>query len=449
MSKFLSLEWFKSKIERAVENVISNKIENLIENSEEELAVKPYSNIKLTNNVLTIVLNNGDILCKPSSTVEDFKKAREAKTEDELLMLAASVEGLEEKRQQEKEVAKSKALLEGLEVLKNLDDFQVVENSVYLKGTIRTLPPLLVEKFIEIVHNNGFPLEQVDLDNHEEYVSLKRFFLWCCLNPRAEVADKLYDFLTRNKMRITKQGLFVGLRNVKKVAGNNHELVDFITNAYQKVKAVWKKKPSDFFVWGDDDGTLTFSKDGQPDGINKLYGNLQDLYLDLPNMKENRYTDGWTQTFDIRIGKPVKMDPKDCNWSTQDCATAGLHFAGHTSPYVLYGDTTVFTLHNPMKVVGIGSEKGRCYEYLPFMTTTVNEADQIMNSGDFDFLELDEQYAIDELNDLENRVKEGFAKEAMKYEFNIPQISITEIRNIISSLDEIKETISNRIKTVD
>ena len=50
-----------------------------------------------------------------------------------------------------------------------------------------------------------------------------------------------------------------------------------------------------------------------------------------------------------------------------------------------------------MKVVGIGKEKGRCYEYLPFMTTSVEEADKIMNAGDFDFLQLDEQYAIDEL----------------------------------------------------
>ena len=55
---------------------------------------------------------------------------------------------------------------------------------------------------------------------------------------------------------------------------------------------------------------------------------------------------------------------------------------------MLCGDTTVFTLHNPMKVVGIGQEKGRCWEYLPFMTSSVSEAEEIMMSEDFDFLEL-------------------------------------------------------------
>ncbi len=55
-------------------------------------------------------------------------------------------------------------------------------------------------------------------------------------------------------------------------------------------------------------------------------GTLTALYLDLPNRAENRFTDDWTKTFDIRIGKPVTMPMSDCNWSTQDCAAAGLHF---------------------------------------------------------------------------------------------------------------------------
>ena len=55
-------------------------------------------------------------------------------------------------------------------------------------------------------------------------------------------------------------------------------------------------------------------------------GNLKDLYKDLPNRHENRFTDDWTKTFDIRVGKPVSMPKEECNWSTQDCAAAGLHF---------------------------------------------------------------------------------------------------------------------------
>jgi hypothetical protein len=142
------------------------------------------------------------------------------------------------------------------------------------------------------------------------------------------------------------------------------------------------------------------------------------------------------------------MPSEDCNWSTQDCATAGLHFAGHTAPYVLCGDTTVFTLHNPMKVVGIGTEKGRCYEYLPFMTTTVNEADEIMKSGEFDFLQLDEQYAINELDYLEQRAKDGFVQEFSKHTFDISLPALSTIKNIVASLEKMKHELKSRVEEV-
>ena len=172
------------------------------------------------------------------------------------------------------------------------------------------------------------------------------------------------------------------------------------------------------------------------------------MYNTLPENEENRFTDDYSRTFDIRIGKVVSMAPEDCSWSMADCAEKGLHFAGNTAPYVLCGDTTVFTLHNPMKVVGIGNEKGRCYEYLPFMTTTVEEANDIMHSRDFDFLQLDEQYAIDELANLEENVKKGFAAEATKHEFNLPTLSSIEMRNIISSLEDIQKEVEKRVVTL-
>jgi uncharacterized protein YfbU (UPF0304 family) len=98
-----------------------------------------------------------------------------------------------------------------------------------------------------------------------------------------------------------------------------------------------------------------------------------------------------------------------------------------------------------MKVVGIGSEKGRCWEYLPFMTSSVSEAEEIMMSEDFDFLELNEQYAIDELQDLEEKVKNGFVAEAKKYEFNFPSISSSQVRDIISILGDMNDAIKSRI----
>lgn len=460
--------------------------------SDFDLDNKPYLNVKLVNDVLTIVLKDGSIITKPGATADDFKRARACFTEDMLIDIVATQEVVQERKEREAEVKRFKAIHKGFELLSKFSHFKVVGNSVYLSGINRSLPQLLVERFIEIVDSyEHYSVQQTEdlLLQNDEFVGLKRFFMWACLNPRVEVANSLFDFLSQNGMKITKQGFFVALRNVVTSHGSA-ELVHFISNAYNKVKAVWKKSPTDYHVFLengaykmvhtesmyttktvdcdycdgtgimiDDDGDSNACDDGcegsglveinVPIDNGQFIGNLTDLYLDLPNRAENRFTDNWTKTFDIRIGQVVSMPSEDCNWSTQDCATAGLHFAGHTAPYVLCGDITVFTLHNPMKVVGIGTEKGRCWEYLPFMTTSVDEANEIMNDKEFDFLELDEAYAIRELENLAEKAKEGFQTETGKHDFNLPSISVHEINNIVKSLEEMEMEIVNRVSNID
>lgn len=507
-NKFLTLEWFKSKVETSIEKVIANKLDSLIEqeqtgsdyNVDKEEYVKPYINLKLVNDTLTIVLNDGNILSKPGATEQDFHAVSNARSVHEIHAIVASKEVADDVEKVRAEAARIKALQKGIQLLADFDDFTVKDNSVYLTGTSRSMPQLLVEKFIEIVDRVGQQVAddrsyQQALHDDDDYMAHKNFFMWCCLNPRAEVANELYRFLSENSFKITKQGFFVALRNVVTLHGSP-ELVHFVSNAYNKVKAVWKKNPDYYTIFLQDgeyklvhDSALTTTEthtstmcqecDGNggyhdwedewmeceecngegeieeytysvqvPVDHGQRIGGLTELYLDLPNREENRFTDNWSKTFDIRIGQVVNMPKEDCNWSTQDCATAGLHFAGYTAPYVLCGDTTVMTLHNPMKVVGIGTEKGRCWEYLPFMLTTVAEADQIMNDKSFDFLQLDEQYAIRELESLAEKAKEGFAAESRKYEFNMPGISATEIANIVNSLNEMKAKIKDRVVTI-
>jgi hypothetical protein len=175
---------------------------------------------------------------------------------------------------------------------------------------------------------------------------------------------------------------------------------------------------------------------------------LTELYLDLPNRAENRFTDDWTKTFDIRVGVPVNMPMEECNWSTQDCAAAGLHFTADQIHYVGCGDQSMLVLINPMKVVGIGQHKGRCYEYLPIMTVPRNEATTILHDLDFDTMQLDDAYAIQELEGLAEKVKEGFAAEAKKYNFNFPTINPQTVENIIASLDQMKQVIGGRVVIV-
>jgi hypothetical protein len=337
-----------------------------------------------------------------------------------------------------------------------------------------------------------------DDEVHERWEGLKRFWMWCCLNPRAEVADELFRFLKDNSFRITKQGFFVALRNVVTLHGGA-ELVDFVSNSYVKVKAVWKKSPDNYHVfllnseytlvhtddlWHEEEGTCSicegtgtvFAEEGDDfEGYNDCYngdsetcwncegegevikdvyhdgenlGTLTELYLDLPNRAENRFTDDWTKTFDIRVGVPVKMPMEECNWSTQDCAAAGLHFTADQIHYVGCGDQSMLVLINPMKVVGIGQHKGRCYEYLPIMTVPRNEATSILHDLDFDTMQLDDAYAIQELDNLAEKVKEGFAAEAKKYNFNFPTINPQTVEKIIASLEDMKQVIGGRVVIV-
>jgi hypothetical protein len=503
-NKFLSLDWFKETAENAITKVVANKLERLMEEEDQPKVVqssgKPYLNVKLVNDTLIIVTPTGEIINKANATELDFHAVLAAKTNDDILNIILTQEVRDERLNKEADERKIKALQKGIKSLAILPDFTVEGNTVYLTGTSRSLPQLLVEKFIEVVDRvANEPSQEVfdtQLNQDDEYLSLKRFFMWCCLNPRAEVANELYRFLTDNSFRITKQGFFVALRNVVTLHGSP-ELVHFVSNTYNKVKAVWKKNPDNYTIflengeyklvhndqltttethttttcpecegegefedWDNEiedcyecDGTgevETYSYDVEI-SVNhgEKIGGLTELYLDLPNREENRFTDDWTKTFDIRIGQVTSMPMDKCNWSTQDCAAAGLHFTADQIHYVGCGDQSVLVIINPMKVVGIGQHKGRCYEYLPIMTVAREEATSILHDIMFDTLELDESYAIRELESLTEKAQLGFIAEAAKHEFNLPTLSSFELRNIVASLDVMKTEISKRIITIN
>ena len=426
--------------------------QSMINESIKKKAEKPYKKLKLVNDVLTVVLNNGDVISKPSCSVHDFQKVSNSESEMDVLKVFDAVKEYSERQKEILNHQKMQTVRDNFDLLRELNDFETDGTSVKLKGINRTMPQLLVEKFIEVVSRqspNNEDLQTV-CNQDVEYIALKRFFMWCCLNPRAEVADELYRFLMENSFRITKQGFFVALRNVVSLQAENGDntKVQFISNAYNKVKAVWKKKPELFHVHQcGDEFKLIDQKKEAPYGYTDL-GNLKDLYLDLPNRAENRFTDDWTKTFDIRIGKIVSMPLEECNWSLADCAAAGLHWTSDEINYVNCGDQSVLIIVNPMKVVGIGEKKGRSYEYFPIMTVSRDEATKILHDLDFDTIDLDEFYVENELESLAEKAQKSFAVEFEKHQFNMPSISSSEIGNIVTALNRMKNELGSRVQEI-
>jgi hypothetical protein len=503
-----SLEFFKSLIERdtkVMEMLLKDNTapSGPTSSSTTMIGGKPYSNIKFVNDVLTVVLNDGNIISKHPATADDFQRARNAKNEVELFAICMVKEVYDDKRSKEKEIEKIKALAEGAKKLAAYPDyFDVRDGSVYVKDISRSLPPLLVEEFLLVISKHN-PL--VALDHDDNFTALYNFWMWCCLNPRAEVADKLFNFLKKNSFKITKQGFFTALRNVVTVHGGT-EFVQFVSESYNKVKAVWKKSPDNYGVflqegqyklvhhdeyfknethttttcpdclgeggWDADDEDREFYDFDDDrwiecercDGTGEVdeyehteswlaehgerIGNLTELYLDLPNRAENRFTDAHTGTFDIRVGQVVHMDPDKCRWNTDDCGAEGLHFTSDEIHYVGCGDQSVLVLINPMKVVGIGESKGRCWEYLPIMTVPRDEATTLLHDLDFDTLELDEAFTINEMKGLQDKVVEGFTAEAKKYSVNFPTISMEEVSNIVDNLNRMQHIISKRVNSI-
>ena len=252
--KFLSLDWFKQTAENAIAKVVAEKLESLMEQEKTPFPKeKVYANVRLVNDTLTVVMKDGSVFSKPGATEEDYYAIVEALDEFEIRSIVASKEVVADAEKIKAEAARMKALQQGIQLLNEIDDFTVEGTTVYLTGTSRSLPQLLVEEFIQVVVRVSH--EFIDgrtflkaLNEDDQYVALKNFFMWCCLNPRAEVAHELYRFLSENSFRITRQGFVVALRNVVTLHGSP-ELVHFVSNTYNKVKAVWKKNPNDYTVF--------------------------------------------------------------------------------------------------------------------------------------------------------------------------------------------------------
>ena len=455
MSLF-SLKWFRSNNQEKLEKLELEKKEKELEllNLQLKESKKLYKMLSLVNNNLTIVLQDGSIISKSNATENDVQEIKLATSESEILRIVKDVNIQQEKVTEELTREDIEMYSEGFELFKYLDDFYTEKNTVYLSGTNRSLPDLLVKKFIEIITrvDKVFSEEslQEKLNKDEEYLSHKKFFMWCCLNPNAQSAEDLYGFLEKHNMKIDRHGNFYAYRRVKTVGNDNKELVDFISNTYNKIKAVWKKSPKKFKVVTVPDSKKYELKQSDFNVENTEYiclGDLEYLYLNLPNMKENRYTSAHTGEEDYRVGNVISMPRNEGDDDNSISCSKGFHASSKEYDYSGFGDQDILVIINPMDVLAVPKgEVGKLRTCRWFFAMTLEKDERyILDEEDFNVLELGDIFNEKCFEDIEEHVKNGFTEEVKRHTFTLPTLSSKELSTIINSLEEISNVINNRV----
>jgi len=437
--RFLGLQWFRSQKEKELENleVEQSKIKlALLQSQLEKQKVKeevtttdfrPYKRLKLVNNSLTVILHDGSVYSKSGATEDDVNLVKTANNDDDILTVFTTKEYLKEKE----EIQKTK---DSVDILLKTGDFEELNGSLYMIANNtrvnRSLPKLLINKFIDVV-------------NDEEYNALKKFWLKCCINPNAQSAEDLYEFLTNHQFKIDRHGNFYGYRKVVNKNTQNTELIDFISNTYTKVKSVWKKKPSNYSVYEENGLYGITTATGN-------IGNLEQLYLDLPNMKENRYTDAHTRTMDYRVGEIAAIPRDKGDDNNEVSCSKGLHIAHKGYNYDGFGDTYVLAIISPSDVLAVPKgETGKLRTCRWFFACTLNEEEKyILDEDDFDVLELGDIFEEKCQQNLEQYIQNSFAEEVKRHTFTLSNISSSEITNIVKSLELMRLEISNRVKSI-
>lgn len=414
---------------------------------EEQVPTKPYKTIKFVNSILTVILQDGTVFSKTEANQEDFYTVKEATTDQEIINLMITKEAQEENKQIEILKEKAENTIKGFDSLKDYTDhFEFKENSVYLKvdgKTInRTIPPIVVEKFAEIIGGTGIG---------EEFEALKKFTLKCFTNPNAQSAEDLYKFLSKHQFKIDKHGNFYGYRRVVSVADDkNKDLVEFISNTYTKIKAVWKKKPVNYVVLNRPETGYVFSKIGsEVEGV--LIGNLEELYLNLPTMQENRYTDAHTHSMDYRIGEVASIPRDKGDDDNSVSCSRGLHIASKAYNYNGFGDTPILAIINPIDVLAVPEgEDGKLRTCRWFFASVLNDEEKhILDDSDFDVEELGDVFEAKCLENMQEYIQNSFAEEVKRHTFTLNSLSSVDMGNIVTSLEDMKRSIDNRVKKVD
>lgn len=325
--------------------------------------------------------------------------------------------------------------------------FSIRDGALYRVGIELSIPEEVAIKYVEAAQDQ-------DLANSSKFMAIDNFWMWASLNPNAESREDLFKFLAIHGMPITEQGMFLAYRRVVNKNSGNKELVNFVSNQYIKVKATWKKSPKSYYVYEKNNSFELIHEDNlenivAPDDYTYKYkGILEQLYLDLPNLTQDQFTDAHTRTMDYRIGVEARIPRHQGNQSNQVSCSKGLHVASKAYDYSGFGDTAIVVAVNPMDVlaVPVGEDgKLRTCAFTPVAVLNEGEENQILESGDYSELLFDHYHQqVENLSEM--------LDSNTPYELTVNNIlnavSYNQVDAILSRLYAAEQVLANRVKTI-
>ena len=419
---------------------------DLVEEIEKSKVEKLISKILYNTNTknIDVILKNGNTL---SGIVEKEVYAQIKECNDELVLvnLLSPPKKIEEENGSDFDIEVEKIITPLINILSSNSNFEIENNKVYLKGIKSIAIPIsIVAEFIrlhsEINYYKYQSLYSTPVKEYkEEFDALLMFTFWLLLNPIESSRNDCLDFVKKNDIQLTSNGLLVCFRKVVSTGNEKKELIKFISENYFKKKKQ-KKSAKNYSIYFSDDfegykiiKTNKICQIEFQDRNHSVLGNLHELYQNLHTLKENTYTDNHTKTKIIKIGSIYKEDEDRIDLDNTIPCSSGLHIGSKQFMFDSFGDTGVIALVNPMFVRSVPVVDAHKMRVSEMFIATIADKEEFDNLNEL--IDFSTEYCSSTLEDLQIELSNKVF-EKLSCQNNLPITSLKEIIDITKILNE-------------
>jgi hypothetical protein len=251
--------------------------------------------------------------------------------------------------------------------------------------------------------------------------AIKNFWIWSQLNPNPASREMLFEHCITYGIQITKEGMLVMYRNVL-----NKDINQDLLEYYNQFKEI----PVDILK------TIYFVHE------EKEYSAF-DLVYQPHLISLGTFTDAYTKTFKIEIGKEVAIPRASCDESQATCSR-GLHLAAKTWLSAGYfGTTGIACLVNPMNIVSAPMAdnygKIRTCAYLPIGIVDY-EGNEIVDNIDalaFSYASITQSLLEDVVHSVEGKTHAHYSLPELVAKFkeytNLEDLEVPEVEYVSAS----------------